>query len=71
MKNIRLFISGHNFCFSWITKLVSLLSPKQRLVFYTNTEYSIATYRHPLLGAVNWFQKNRALSETALSFTER
>jgi hypothetical protein len=24
-------------------------------------------YRHPSLSAVNWFQKNRALSETALT----
>jgi hypothetical protein len=28
-------------------------------------------YRHPSLGAVNWFQINRALSQTALSYTER
>jgi hypothetical protein len=28
-------------------------------------------YRHHSLSAVNWFQENRALSETALSYTER
>jgi hypothetical protein len=26
---------------------------------------------HPSLSAVNWFQKNRTLCETALSYTER
>jgi hypothetical protein len=28
-------------------------------------------YRHPSLSAVNWFQKNRALSETALTELHR
>jgi hypothetical protein len=27
-------------------------------------------YRHPSLSAVNWFQKKRALSETALIVSE-
>jgi hypothetical protein len=33
--------------------------------------YSFQKYRHPSLSAVNWFQKNRALSETALTELHR
>jgi hypothetical protein len=33
--------------------------------------YLHAKYRHPSLSAVNWFQKNRALSETALTELHR
>jgi hypothetical protein len=31
----------------------------------------IMRYRHPSLSAVNWFQKNRTLSETALTVLHR
>jgi hypothetical protein len=30
------------------------------------TSHAQSTYRHPSLSTVNWFQENRALSETAL-----
>jgi hypothetical protein len=36
-----------------------------------NEEHRVAIYRHPSLSAVNWFQKNRALSETALTELHR
>jgi hypothetical protein len=32
---------------------------------------SVVKYMHPSLSAVNWFQKNKALSETALTELHR
>jgi hypothetical protein len=33
--------------------------------------HTVYKYRHPSLSAVNWFQKNRALSEIALNELHR
>jgi hypothetical protein len=37
------------------------------LSHFSSLSYTYLTYGHPSLSVVNWFQKNRVLSETALS----